>query len=196
MKKFLLCVLSVSLLNLSVHASQESVQVASSGLLASIKSAVQRTGNVLKKQVEKQQEVVANLIKYYSKKSLEKACNHVEVAKVAAKNVFDYVVENPQEAAGLVDEFVVNNRKALAVTALTAYITYKLLRAFTDLKPQKPMHIVPNEKMFADESHVIGKGAVCFIPADGYIKSAAKITTASLLSAAAAVFAWNKVAVS
>ena len=39
-------------------------------------------------------------------------------------HVVDYVVENPQEAAGVAQKFIVNNRKALAVTALTAYITY------------------------------------------------------------------------
>lgn len=182
MKKFGLCVLSISLISLSVQATPEtapSVQSAFSSFVGSVKNAVQAQGQVLKFQVQRQQQIVTDLIKKYSNESIAQAQNNLENAKVAAKAAVKYASENPNEAANVVKDFIVNNSKALAGTALTAYITYKILRAFTDLKPGK------YQRDFFGYSQK-----------DGLIKSVAKKTAAGVLSAAAAVLAWNKLAIS
>ena len=181
MKKFGLCVLSIALLSFSVQATPEtapSVQSAFSSFVGSLKNAVQAQGQVLKFQVQRQQQIVTDLIKKYSNESIAQAQNNLENAKVVAKAAVNYASENPKEAANLVKDFVLNNSKALAGTALTAYITYKILRAFTDLKPGK------YQKGFFGQPQK-----------DGIIKSAAKKTAAGVLSAAAAVLAWNKLVV-
>ncbi|NBQ17433.1 hypothetical protein EBU24_03885 [bacterium] len=221
MKKFGLCVLSMSLISLSVQATPETAQPvvsAFSAFVGSVKNAVQAQGQVLKFQVQKQQQVVTDLIKKYSNESIAQAQNNLENAKVAAKTAVKYACSNPQETLVLAKDFMLNNSKALAGTALTAYITYKVLRAFTDLKstvcfvPTKKVcdavmcvnwrdhydsvdvnakkcnNIDCRQKMHFHSAHFIRKE-------DGYIKSAAKRATASLLSAAAAVIAWNKLTV-